>query len=79
MGVEAVGGGEQGAGQVAGDGDQAVVYLAYLSAYLDQFLMSLDTSQGFGLFVGIGADVLALAGTKPVLSKVEGSWVGWMR
>jgi hypothetical protein len=39
------------------DGD-VVVHLAHL----DQFLMSLDTCQGSGLFVGVGADVLSLAG-----------------
>jgi hypothetical protein len=41
----------------ASDGSQAVVYLADLRAHLHQFLMSLGTGQGFGLFVGVGADV----------------------
>jgi len=53
---------------MAGDGDQAVVYLADLGAHLHQFLMSLDTSQGFGLFVRGVADVLPLAGAEPALS-----------
>ena len=58
IGDEVVGSGAQGTGQVAGDGDQAVVYLADLGAHLHQFLMNLDTSQGFGLGFGVGADVL---------------------
>jgi len=48
----------QGAGQVAGDGGQAVVYLADLAAYLHQFLISLDTRQGCRLGFGVGADIL---------------------
>jgi hypothetical protein len=79
IGVEAISGGVQGAGQVTGDGGQAVVYLADLDLDVLQVLMGLDASQGRLLFVGVGADVLPLAGAKPALSKVEGSWVGWMR
>jgi hypothetical protein len=56
-------GGEQGAGQVAGYGGQAVVYLTHLVLDGVEFIPRFDTGQGFGPFVGISADVLALAGT----------------
>jgi hypothetical protein len=59
---EATGGGVQGASQVAGDGDQAVVHLMHLGAHLHQLLVGLDTSEGLGLGFGVGADVLSLTG-----------------
>jgi hypothetical protein len=39
-----------------------VVHLAHLGAHLHQFLVGPDAGQDFGLFIGIGADVLSLAG-----------------
>ena len=46
-----------------------VVHLADLGAYRDQFLVGLDTCQGLGLFVGVGADVLSLAETVLILDR----------
>lgn len=53
--------GVQGLGQVADDGGQAVVYLTHLVLDGLEFIPGFDTSQGFGLPVGVGADVLSLA------------------
>jgi hypothetical protein len=47
---------------VAGDGSQAVVYLTHLVLDGLKFIPGFDTGQGLGLFVGVGADVLSLAG-----------------
>jgi hypothetical protein len=58
IGVEAVGGGVQGAGQVAGDGRQAVVYLTHLALGGLEFIPGFDTGQGYAMALGLGADVL---------------------
>ena len=60
--AEAVSGGKQGAGQVAGDGVQAVDDLTHLVLDGLEFIPDFDTAQGVGLSVGVSADVLALAG-----------------
>ena len=49
----------QGAGQVAGDGGQAVVYLTHLVLDGLEFVPGFDTGQGGGLSVRVGADVLS--------------------
>ena len=58
IGGEATGGGVQGAGQVAGDGGQAVVYLTHLTLGGLEFIPGFDTSQGCSPGLGVGADVL---------------------
>ncbi len=45
-------------------------FISRISVRTCQFLMSLGTSQGFGLFVGVGADVLPLA-SAVVLGRVD--------
>ena len=60
IGVEAVGGGVQGRGQVAGDGGQPVVYLMHLVLDGLEFIPGFDAGQGHSLGFGGGADVLPL-------------------
>ena len=50
----------QGAGQVAGDGGQTVVYLAHLVLDGLEFIPGFDTGQGCSLGFGGGVDVLPL-------------------
>ena len=68
IGGKAVGGSVQGAGQVAGDGGQAVVYLTHLVLDGLKFVPGFDAGQGFSLGFRVGADVLPLAGAEPALS-----------
>jgi hypothetical protein len=51
---------------------RVVIHLADFGTHLHQLLVGLDASQGIGLFVGIGADVVSLAGAVDLrMSEVE--------
>ena len=60
IGVEAVSGGVQGAGQVTSDGRQPVVYLTHLTLGGLEFIPGFDTGQGCRPGFGVGADILPL-------------------
>ena len=62
IGGEATSGGVQGAGQVAGDGGQAVVYLAELGLCFLQVFVGLDAGQGRLLLFRVSTNVLPAAG-----------------